>query len=69
MTKKEFGEVCSLQNSGASIMVSYLDFKLTGKLVGCWEDDLLLNVNGQHELWPRELCQAEKKTYPIPSYS
>jgi hypothetical protein len=69
MTEKTFDELCRVQDSGTSILLSYLDFQLTGKLVGCWESEVLIDINGQFELWPRELCQVEKQTYPIPSYA
>lgn len=68
MTEKEFGEICDFGTSNPSISVTYLDFNLTGKLVGCYEDNLLIEINGQRQVWPRELCERAKPGYPGPSY-
>lgn len=69
MTEKEFGEICTLGSQSPSILVTYLDFNLTGTLLGCWEDHLLIEVNGQREVWPRELCERAQPSYPGPSYA
>lgn len=69
MTEKEFAEICRLGKTGPSIAITYLDFNLTGKLLGCWENNLLIEVNGQREVWPRELCESVKPGYPGPAYS
>lgn len=69
MTDREFKEICSLQQSGSAIMIRDHQFNLTGKVIGCWEDSLVIDFNGQREIWPMELFESEQQTYPVPSYS
>jgi len=56
MTEKKFTELCRLQQAGATVSVSYRQFNLTGRLAGYWEDSLVVEINGQFAVWPRELC-------------
>lgn len=69
MTEKEYEEVCSLQQAGSAISISYQQFNLTGKLIGCWGDSLVIDFHGQQAIWPRELCERRQRTNYIPSYS
>lgn len=69
MTKKEFAEVCSLQESGLSVTIGYQEFNMTGKLIGCWGEYLVIDVGEQQALWPREVCNVKRRTYHTPSYA
>ena len=69
MTGREFEKICSLQKDKLPIAIRHKEFDLRGKFVGCWEESLVIEINGQYALWPCELCESEKPDYPIPSYS
>ncbi len=69
MTDREFKEICSLQQAGSTITIRDHQLNLTGKVIGCWEDSLVIDFNGQREIWPMELLEREQQTYPAPSYS
>ncbi len=69
MTEREYSRVCRLQRDGSEVRISYQEFNLTGKLVGCGEDCLVIDINGRRTLWPREICESKPRTYPVPTYS
>lgn len=69
MTDKEFAEVCSINQAGLAITVGYEQINMTGKLIGCWKDYLLIDIDGIQALWPSEVCDIKKRKYHIPSYS
>lgn len=69
MTNREFSEVCSLLPTDAPISIGYRQFNLTGRLIGCWGDSMVIDFHGLRAIWPRELCEMREATYPIPSYS
>lgn len=69
MTKKEFSDVCSLQQTGSSVTIEYEKFNMTGKLIGCWKDYLVIDIDNQQTLWPSDLCEVKPRTYDTPSYS
>ncbi len=69
MTEREFAKVCSLQQAGAAVEISYQEFNMTGKLIGCGEDFLVIEINGRQTIWPREICETKQRTYPGPTYS
>lgn len=69
MTEKEFAEVCSLQQAGLAVTIGYQQFNMTGKLIGCWEEYLVIDIDEKQALWPREVCDIKQRAYHIPSYS
>lgn len=69
MTETEFVEVCNLQQAGLAVTVGYEQIDMTGKLIGCWEEYLVIDINGTQALWPSEVCDIKQRTYHIPSYS
>lgn len=69
MTDAKFEKICSLKDNNHTLLISYREQHLTGKLLDCWEDNFLVEVNGKHVLWPKDLCDTAKNDYPIPSYS
>lgn len=69
MNDAQFQKICSLKNSDHTLLISFKENRMTGKLVDCWEDDFLVEAKGKYVLWPKDLCDSIKKDYPIPHYS
>lgn len=67
MTENEFLNACSLQQTGSSVTVDYEKFNMTGKLIGCWNEYLVVDVDGKQTLWPGKLCKVKKNTYRPPA--
>jgi hypothetical protein len=69
MTEQEFKALCSEIPCGTTLTFSYRDKQVRGKFVGCTADAVIIEANGQNFIWPRDLCEYRKSSYPIPSYS
>ncbi len=69
MTEKEFRKLCSTTPTGTALAFRYNDIEVKGTFVGCAQDAVVVQANGRQFLWPRELCQIGKSSYPVPSYS
>jgi len=69
MNDKKFQKICGLKNCDHTLLISFREEHLTGKLLDCWEDNFLVEVNGKQMLWPKELCDTAETNYPTPSYS
>lgn len=69
MTENEFVNVCSLQQTGSTVTIDYEKFNMTGKLIGCWNEYLIVKVNGEQTLWPGKLCKVKKHHYERPALS
>ncbi len=69
MNEAQFQKICNLKESGHSLLISFREENLTGKLLDCWQNHFLVEVNGKYILWPKDLCDTVSKNYPIPSYS
>jgi len=69
MTNKEFYKICSETPLGTSLTFNTGDDQVRGSFVGCTEDGVVIEANGQSFIWPRELIEYRKPDYQIPSYS
>ena len=69
MNDTQFHKICDLRDSDHSLLISFRDLSMTGKLLDCWQDNFLVEVHGKYLLWPKELCDVVRKDYPIPTYS
>lgn len=69
MTEKEFQQLCKTTQPGTTLSFNYNDTEVSGKFVGCGENAIVIEVNGRQFVWPREVCECRKSSYPIPSYS
>lgn len=69
MTENEFLQTCSLQQTGSAVTIEYDKFNMTGKLIGCWNEYLVIDADGKQTLWPGKLCEVKKRDYRPPSLS
>lgn len=69
MSKKEFKKLCETTEIGTSVSFSCRDKSINGKFIGCAEDAIIIEANGRTHIWPWELCDYRKSTYPRPTYS
>ncbi|PLX74100.1 MAG: hypothetical protein C0615_09775 [Desulfuromonas sp.] len=70
MTEKEFQKLCTGTPSGTTLLFHYKGSVIRGRFVGCAEDEIVIEANGRHHVWPRELCDYEESSFPFPpSYS
>lgn len=67
MTENEFVQACSLQQTGSAVTIDYEKFNMTGKLIGCWNEYLVVDVDGKQTLWPGKLCKVQKHNYIPPA--
>lgn len=69
MTEQEFEQLCDSTAVGTPLSFHYRDKEVRGKFIGCMEDAVIIETSGGQFIWPRQLCDAIKSTYPRPSYS
>lgn len=69
MTKSEFNRLCSETETGTPLSFNTGSEIVSGKFVGCTEDGVVIEANGQSYIWPLELLDFRKPDYQIPSYS
>lgn len=69
MTTEEFTRLCSETESGTLLTFDTGSDQVRGSFIGCTEDAVIIEANGKHFIWPRDLISCRRPEYPIPSYS
>lgn len=69
MTEEQFSTLCSEQDASRDIHIRHQQCALRGRLVGCWENHLVIDDGQQYVLWPYAVCDRETPSYHIPAYA
>jgi len=69
MTDKEYYKLCNETPAGTTLSFNTGEDQVRGRFVGCTEDGVMIEANGQTFIWPRELIDYRKSDYQFPSYS
>jgi len=69
MTNQEFRKLCDETEIGTTLSLTMEGEEARGRFVGCSEDGVMLETDGRVSIWPPDLIDYRKTTYPKPSYS
>ena len=69
MTDQEFEYLRDKIPPGSILTFSFDGLELCGTFIGCSEDAVVIEANGNGYFWPKELCSYQKLSYKTPSYS
>ena len=68
MSKLEYKKLCETTEIGTAVSFQYNDKQITGTFIGCAENAMIIEANGKNFIWPWQLCDYRKSSYPIPTY-
>jgi len=69
MTDKEFRTLCKETEIGETLTLTLDSQQTRGKFIGCTQDGVIIESNGQVSIWPLDLVEYRKTANPTPSYS
>jgi len=69
MNDRQFENLCRKTPTGTPLSFGTGEVEIRGKFVGCTNDGVIIEANGRHFIWPRDLIDVGRTDYPIPSYS